>query len=292
MPDECIYPVKLEVFTEISDIRTQRWSDPLATWGLVPTMGYLHEGHLSLVRRARQENDWVGVSIFVNPTQFNNPNDLTAYPRDIEHDLALLREAGANLVWTPTPDIVYPPDYQTYIEVEKVTCPLEGAARPGHFRGVATVVAKLFNVFQPQRAYFGQKDAQQVVVIKRMVEDLNFNLEIVVGPTIREADGLAMSSRNARLSPAARQSAPCLYQALLAAKTLFEQGQRRAEALRAAMQAVIEATPLTRLDYASVAHPETLVELQVVQDRALLSLAVFVAEVRLIDNLILRDYPD
>jgi pantoate--beta-alanine ligase len=250
-------------------------------------MGYLHEGHLSLVRRAREENDRVGVSIFVNPTQFNNPSDLTAYPRNMDHDLALLREAGAELVWTPTPDIVYPPDYQTYIEVEDVTRPLEGAARPGHFRGVATVVAKLFNVFQPQRAYFGQKDAQQVVVVKRMVENLNFNLEIVVGPTVREADGLAMSSRNARLSPAARHSAACLHRALLAAKTLFEQGERRAEALRAAMHTVIKATPLTRLDYASVAHPDTLAELEVVQERALLSLAVFVAEVRLIDNLIL-----
>jgi len=250
-------------------------------------MGYLHEGHLALVRRAREENDRVGVSIFVNPIQFNNPNDLTAYPRNMERDLTLLKEAGADLVWTPTPDIVYPPGYQTYVEVEEVTRPLEGAARPGHFRGVATVVAKLFNVFQPQRAYFGQKDAQQVVVIKRMVEDLNFNLEIIVQPTVREADGLAMSSRNARLSPAARESATCLYRALLAAKTAFEQGQRSTESLREAMRAVIEATPLARLDYVSVAHPDTLAELEVIEDRALLSLAVFVDEVRLIDNMVI-----
>lgn len=275
----------MNVFTEINDIRAQRWADPLTTWGLVPTMGYLHEGHLSLVRRARQENDRVGVSIFINPTQFNNPNDLVAYPRDMERDLALLRKAGVDLVWTPTPELVYPPGYQTYVGVEEVTRPLEGAARPGHFRGVATIVAKLFNVFQPQRAYFGQKDAQQVVVIKRMVEDLNFNLEIVVGPTTREADGLAMSSRNARLSPAARQSAPCLYRALLAAKSAFEQGQHSADSLRAAMRTVIESTPLTRLDYASVAHPDTLTELDMVEDKALLSLAVFVDEVRLIDNM-------
>jgi pantoate--beta-alanine ligase len=277
----------MNTFSKVSDIRAQRWADPLVTWGLVPTMGYLHEGHLALVRRAREENDRVGVSIFVNPIQFNNPNDLTAYPRNMERDLALLKEAGADLVWTPTPDIVYPPGYQTYVEVEEVTRPLEGAARPGHFRGVATVVAKLFNVFQPQRAYFGQKDAQQVVVIKRMAADLNFNLEIVVQPTVRETDGLAMSSRNARLSTAARESATCLYRALLAAKIAFEQGQRSAESLRAAMRAVIEATPLTRLDYVSVAHPDTLVELDVIEDRALLSLAVFVDEVRLIDNMVI-----
>lgn len=277
----------MNIFSKVNDIRTQRWADPLTIWGLVPTMGYLHEGHLALVRRARAENDRVGVSIFVNPIQFNNPNDLTAYPRDMERDLALLREAGADLVWTPTPDIVYPPGYQTYIEVEEVTRPLEGAARPGHFRGVATVVAKLFNVFQPQRAYFGQKDAQQVVVIKQMAADLNFNLEIVVQPTVRETDGLAMSSRNARLSAAARESATCLYRALLAAKTAFEQGQRSAESLRAAMRAIIEATPLARLDYVSVAHPDTLTELEVVENRALLSLAVFVDEVRLIDNMVI-----
>jgi pantoate--beta-alanine ligase len=276
----------MRVFSEIADVRTHRWADPLATWGLVPTMGYLHEGHLSLVRRARQENHRVGVSIFVNPIQFNNPNDLVAYPRDPERDLALLREAGVDLVWTPAPDMVYPPGFQTYVEVEEVTRSLEGAARPGHFRGVATVVAKLFNVFQPQRAYFGQKDAQQVVVVKRMVEDLNFNLEVVVCPTQREADGLAMSSRNARLSPAARQQATCLYRALLAAKTAFEGGQRSAEALRSTMRSVIEATPLARLDYVSVAHPDTLAELEIIENRALISLAVFVDEVRLIDNMI------
>lgn len=277
----------MDVFATITDLRRWRWAEPLATWGLVPTMGYLHEGHLSLVRRARQENDRVGVSIFVNPTQFNDPKDLAAYPQDMERDLALLEQAGVDLVWTPPPDIVYPPGYQTYIEVEEVTRRLEGAARPGHFRGVATVVAKLFNVFQPQRAYFGQKDAQQVVVIKRMVEDLNFNLEIVVCPTMREPDGLAMSSRNARLSPAARASATCLYQALLAAQAAFTNGERQAERLRAAMREVIEATELARLDYVSVAHPVTLAELDQVEAHALLSLAVFVDHIRLIDNLVL-----
>ena len=169
----------MKVFEAISDVRAERWTNPAITWGLVPTMGFLHEGHLSLVRRARQENDRVGVSIFVNPTQFNNPDDLSLYPRNLDRDLSLLKEEGVDLVWTPSAEIVYPVNYQTYIEVEQATRRLEGAARPGHFRGVTTVVAKLFNVFQPHRAYFGQKDAQQAVVIKQMVQDLNFNLEIV-----------------------------------------------------------------------------------------------------------------
>jgi pantoate--beta-alanine ligase len=274
----------MQTCSQLIDIRRQRWADPAATWGLVPTMGYLHEGHLALVRRARQENDRVGVSIFVNPIQFNNPGDLVAYPRDIARDLALLENEGVDLVWTPQPEMVYPPGYQTYITVEEVARPLEGAARPGHFKGVATVVAKLFNLFQPQRAYFGQKDAQQVAVIQRMVDDLNFNLEIIVCPTVREADGLALSSRNARLSPEARGQAVCLYRALTAAQTALNQGERRADTLRAIMQAQIAAAPLARPDYLSIAHPATLAELDVVQDRTLLSLAVFVDEVRLIDN--------
>lgn len=277
----------MKTLVQIDDIRRERWAEPEATWGLVPTMGFLHQGHLSLVRRARQENERVGVSIFVNPTQFNDTRDLAAYPRDLERDLKLLEQEGVDLVWTPGADIVYPPGYQTVVEVEQVTRPLEGAARPGHFRGVTTVVAKLFNVFQPQRAYFGQKDAQQVVVVKQMVRDLNFNLEVVVCPIEREADGLAMSSRNARLSPAARRQATCLYRALTAARQAYEQGQRNGEALRQVMLAVLAAEPLARPDYVSVAHPETLAELAEVDDRALLSMAVFVGDVRLIDNMII-----
>lgn len=277
----------MKVLAKISDVRRERWSAPLATWGLVPTMGFLHEGHLSLVRRARQENDRVGVSIFVNPAQFNNSDDLKSYPRHLERDLSLLKKEGVDLVWTPTAEIVYPSNYQTYIQVEQVTRPLEGSSRPGHFRGVATVVAKLFNVFQPQRAYFGQKDAQQVVSIKRMVQDLNFNLEIVACPTIREKDGLAMSSRNANLSPTARQNATCLYQALSAAKDAFAKGERDAEQLRATMQALIASTDMAQVDYISVAHPQTLAELDHIQESALLSLAVFVDGVRLIDNMAL-----
>ncbi len=278
----------MKVFADIPEIRRERGANPLLTWGLVPTMGYLHEGHLSLVRRAREENDRVAVSIFVNPTQFNDPRDLAAYPREPERDLVLLEQAGVDLVWSPPAEVVYPPGYQTYVTVEEVTQPLEGAARPGHFRGVTTVVAKLFNVFLPRRAYFGQKDAQQVAVIRQMVTDLNFDLELVVCPIVREADGLAMSSRNSRLSPEARRQALCLYRALIAAQTALKQGQRETEKLKAVMRQVIEVAPLARLDYVSVAHPATLAELATVEQAALLSMAVFVDNVRLIDNMVVK----
>jgi len=278
----------MEVFAEISEIRRVRWADPHATWGFVPTMGFLHEGHLSLVRRACQENDRVGVSIFVNPAQFNDPHDLATYPQDMDRDLGLLQAEGVDLVWNPTPDIVYPPGYETYVEVTEVTTVLEGAARPGFFRGIATVVTKLFNVFQPHRTYFGQKDAQQAVVIKRMAEDLNFPIEVIACPTIREADGLAMSSRNSNLTPAARKQATCLYHALLAAKERFDAGETSAEKLKAAMTGIINAADLAGLEYVSVAHPDTLQEQTVVQDRALLSMAVFFDQVRLIDNMVVE----
>jgi pantoate--beta-alanine ligase len=278
----------MDVFSTIDDIRRRRWADPSLTWGFVPTMGFLHEGHLSLVRRARRENEQVGVSIFVNPTQFNDPGDLATYPRDLDRDLALLEKEGADLVWVPGQDMVYPPGYETFVEVMEVTTVLEGAARPGFFRGVTTVVAKLFNVFQPQRTYFGQKDAQQAVVIKRMVKDLDFDIEVVVCPTVREADGLAMSSRNTNLSPAARQQATCLYRALNTGKKLFQNGERDAAELRAAMKEVIESTDMARLDYVSVAHPDNLEELTQIENRALLSLAVFFETVRLIDNMVVE----
>ncbi|MCB0166403.1 MAG: pantoate--beta-alanine ligase [Anaerolineae bacterium] len=277
----------MKVLTHIEEIRAERWRDASLSWGLVPTMGYLHQGHLSLVKRARAENERVGVSIFVNPTQFNDAKDLDGYPRDLERDLELLEIEGVDLVWTPTSEIVYPPLFQTYVEVEQITRMLEGAARPGHFRGVTTVVSKLFNVFQPHRAYFGQKDAQQVIVIKRMVEDLNFNTKIVVGPTQREADGLALSSRNVKLSPEARQQATCLHRALSQAKAAYEQGERDAHKLRRMMLDVIGGASLAKEDYVSIAHPETLVELETVDDRALVSMAVFIDGVRLIDNMII-----
>jgi pantoate--beta-alanine ligase len=278
----------MHVVETIQAVRQVRWADPTAQWGLVPTMGFLHEGHLSLVRLARRDNDRVGVSIFVNPTQFNDPRDLSVYPRDLERDLALLEEEGADLVWTPSPETVYPPGYQTHVTVADVTRRLEGGSRPGHFQGVATVVSKLFNVFQPQRAYFGQKDAQQAVTIKRLVADLDFNLQIIVGATVREADGLAMSSRNANLSPALRPQAGCLYQALCAAKDAVAQGQRDAEQLRSIMRAEIAAAAAVEEDYISVADPETLEELSMVANRALLSLAVYLDGVRLIDNMVVQ----
>lgn len=276
----------MNVTPSIDEIRAERCRDTNKSWGLVPTMGFLHRGHLSLVERALTENDHVGVSIFVNPPQFGDETDLTKYPRALERDLDMLRDAGVSLVWTPTPEIAYPHGYQTYIDVEEVTQMLEGAARPGHFRGVATIVSKLFNIFQPHRAYFGQKDAQQVAVLKRMVADLNFNLEIVTCQTLREADGLAMSSRNARLSEEGRTQATCLYRALIAATQVFKQGEVKAENLHATMHAIITAEPLAEIDYTSIANADTLVEQKFIEKPALFSMAVTVAGIRLIDNMI------
>jgi len=271
----------------IEDVRAHRWAEPGLSWGLVPTMGTLHEGHLSLVRRARAENDRVGASIFVNPIQFDRRADLEAYPRQLERDCALLEAEGVDLVWAPDEATVYPPGFQTYVTVEEVTKVLEGAARPGHFRGVTTVVAKLFNVFQPTRAYFGQKDAQQAAVIRQMVRDLAFNLEIVVCPIVREPDGLAMSSRNLLLKPEERPAALVLKRALDAARAAWETGERDGERLRAIMRAIIAAEPLARLDYVSAADPVTLAEIDGEASAALLSMAVFVGQVRLIDNTLL-----
>jgi len=276
----------MEIVTSIADARKARKAGAGA-WGLVPTMGYLHAGHLSLVERARAENEWVAVSIFVNPTQFGPNEDYASYPRDLERDLALLHEAGVDLVWTPTPEEQYPPGYQTYVEVEGVTRRLEGAARPGHFRGVATIVAKLFNVLQPDRAYFGQKDAQQVVVIRRMTRDLDFPVEIVVCSTLREPDGLAMSSRNVYLTPEQRAAAPVLYGALSAAAAAWAAGERDGEALRVVMQSILDAEPSARTEYISAADPDTLEELNGPAERALISLAVRIGRARLIDNILL-----
>jgi pantoate--beta-alanine ligase len=252
--------------------------------GLVPTMGALHEGHLALVRRARGECATVAASVFVNPAQFGQNEDFAAYPRDQARDLALLEEAGVDLVFLPTVEEMYPPGFDTSVEVGTVTEPLEGAARPGHFRGVATVVAKLFHALLPDRAYFGQKDAQQVVVITKMVADLAFPLEVVVVPTVREPDGLALSSRNAYLAPDERHAALALRRALDTAEQAFAAGERDAERLRAAMRAVLAVEPLARVDYVSVADPATLRELDHVGARALASLAVRIGRTRLIDN--------
>ena len=273
------------IFSDIQDVRNTRWADPSQTWGLVPTMGALHAGHLSLVERARAENDVVGVSIFVNPKQFNDPDDLEKYPRDLQRDAKLLQDAGANLIWTPTPEIMYPRGFQTYVEVEEMTQGLEGASRPGHFRGVTTVVMKLLNVFQPTRAYFGQKDAQQLAVITRMVQDMALNTEIVPCATVREADGLAMSSRNALLSPSERAAAPIFYAGLKLAADAFEHGERDANVLRQRIITYIASESRARVDYISIADPITLQEHSGTFERALISGAVFIGDTRLIDNI-------
>jgi pantoate--beta-alanine ligase len=256
--------------------------------GLVPTMGFLHEGHLSLVRAARADCASVVVSIFVNPTQFGPSEDLSRYPRDLPRDLELLRLEKTDLVWTPTAEEMYPPGFKTWVTVEEITQPLEGSMRPGHFRGVATVVAKLFNAVQPDKAYFGQKDAQQAAVIRQMGRDLNFKLEVVICPIWREPDGLAMSSRNVYLNPDERQAATILSQALTAAQAVYATGEREAETLRLIITQTIQRQPLARLQYVSCAEPETLQEIQgVVSGKALLSMAVFIGNTRLIDNLVL-----
>ncbi len=256
--------------------------------GLVPTMGYLHEGHLSLVEIAHKNSDFVAVSIFVNPSQFGPTGDLDAYPRDLPRDLELLEGAGVDLVWLPSSKIMYPEGFQSWIDVEEITQHLEGAKRPGHFRGVATVVAKLFNATQADMAVFGQKDAQQVAVIKQMVADLNMPIEILVGPTIREKDGLAKSSRNAYLSESEREAATVLNRALLKAEEAFKQGERNGDRLRKIMRDKIKSEKLARLEYVSCAHPRKLNELVQIEKSALLSMAVFMGKTRLIDNLVLE----
>jgi pantoate--beta-alanine ligase len=225
------------------------------------------------------------VSIFVNPTQFSEDEDLSAYPRDMDRDFNLLGTEGVDLVWTPTEDEIYPAGYQTWVTVEDLSQVLEGLHRPGHFRGVTTVVAKLFNSVCPEKAYFGQKDAQQVAVIQRMTEDLNFPLEVVVCPTLREPDGLAMSSRNTYLDPEQREAATVVYRSLTAAVLSFEAGERDAEVLRNRMSEVLSTEPLAQPQYVSVADPDTLEELNGPVERALLSMAVFVGKTRLIDNM-------
>jgi len=261
------------------------------TFGLVPTMGALHAGHASLVERARRECGHVGASIFVNPAQFGAGEDLSKYPRTLERDLNLLEKLGTDLAFVPAADAMYPPGYQTWVDVGEVTGVLEGKSRPGHFRGVTTVVAKLLNLFRPSRAYFGQKDAQQAAVIRRMVRDLDFPVEVVVCPTVREADGLALSSRNAYLGTEERKAAAVLYRALCAAKEKFDAGERSAEMLRHAMESVISAEPLAGMQYVSAADPETLEELERVDGGVLLSMAVRIGKTRLIDNFLIGDLP-
>ncbi|MEA3441910.1 MAG: pantoate--beta-alanine ligase [Chloroflexota bacterium] len=277
----------MQVLKTISGIRKLR-QQLSGSVGFVATMGYLHNGHLALVKQARAETGVVVASIFVNPTQFAPSEDLTVYPRDLKRDLKLLEQEKTDIVFIPSEEEMYPARFNTWIDVEGITAKLEGACRPGHFRGVATVVGKLFNIIQPTRAYFGQKDAQQSMVIKRMVADLNMDLEIVVVPTVRESDGLAMSSRNTYLDPEERPAATVLFKALSLAKELWQQGEKDADQIRRQMTSRIEKEPLAKINYISIVDVNTLEELKIIKPPALASLAVKIGKTRLIDNILLE----
>jgi pantoate--beta-alanine ligase len=272
----------VETIAEMRQVRKQL-REPV---GFVATMGYFHEGHLSLVRKARAETPSVVVSIFVNPAQFGPAEDFTTYPRDFPRDLAVLEQEKVDVVFAPPVAEMYPPRFNSWVDVEKITDRLEGASRPGHFRGVATVVNKLFNITRPDVAYFGQKDAQQALVIRKMVADLNMDVKIITLPTVREPDGLAISSRNAYLNAEERKAAPVLYRALCLARKLWENGEKDAERIRQRMWELIEEEPLATVDYVSVADPETLEEMDGIKTPALISLAVRIGKTRLIDNVV------
>lgn len=276
----------MKVSTTVADMKRARCllAEPV---GFVPTMGFLHEGHLSLVRRAKAENAEVVVSIYVNPTQFGPAEDFHRYPRDIPHDLSLLEKENVDAVFMPESTDMYPAGYDTWVTVDDIARRLEGDVRPGHFKGVATVCSKLFNIVRPTNAYFGQKDAQQVLVIKKMVADLNMNLKIVVVPTLREPDGLAMSSRNIYLAPREREAAIILFGALKLVKSLWQDGEHDARVLRKKMTELIQQEPLASIDYISIANNGTLRELEVIEAPALVSLAVRIGQTRLIDNTVL-----
>ena len=255
--------------------------------GFIPTMGYLHQGHLALVKKGKSECSSIVVSIFINPTQFNPNEDLSKYPRDIKRDMSMLEDAGVDILWLPTPEIMYPQGYQTWVDVDEVSKPLEGEWRPGHFRGVTTVVAKLFNVVQPQMAYFGQKDAQQAMIIKRMAMDLNFPLEVIICPTIREPDGLAMSSRNSYLSQEERKAAGIIFRSLTAAKDAWENGEKDGTRLCGIVRNILTSEPLVEIQYTACVDPLTLVPVQIINEKALLLIAAYIGKTRLIDNILL-----
>jgi pantoate--beta-alanine ligase len=257
------------------------------TVGFVPTMGYLHDGHLELVRRAKKDNPFAVVSIFVNPTQFAPNEDYKAYPRDIDRDLSMLETVQTDIVFIPSDNEMYPGGYNSWVDLEGITSALEGRSRPTHFRGVTTVCNKLFNLVEPDRAYFGQKDAQQALVIQKMVADLNMNLEIIVVPTVREQDGLAMSSRNTYLTPEERQSAPILYKALQLASDMHRKDERDAVKIRDAMVGLISTVAAAKIDYVSISDIVTLKEVDTITGKVLISMAVRLGKPRLIDNIIL-----
>ena len=255
--------------------------------GFVPTMGYLHEGHLSLVKASLKDTDCTVVSIFVNPTQFGPREDFKEYPRDLARDSRLLEELGVDFLFCPDYTEMYPPDYKTYVEVEDLQNKWEGLSRPGHFRGVCTVVLKLFHIVRPDVAFFGQKDAQQAIVIKRMVSDFNLDVRIEVKPTVREKDGLALSSRNVYLNPEQRQAALCLSRSLNEAASKIRSGERRTAPLMERMREIIDGEDLAKLDYIAIVDTASLEPLKEIKKEALIALAVFFGSIRLIDNIII-----
>ena len=278
--------MELMIYSSPADVQAQTlaWKRAGLTVGLVPTMGYLHEGHASLIKRAAAECDRVVVSVFVNPTQFGPNEDLESYPRDFEHDKALVAECGAHLIFAPTPDDMYSPGAATWVTVEGLTKELCGRSRPIHFRGVATVVNKLMNIAQPDRAYFGEKDAQQLAVIRRMVKDLNMPVEVVGCPIVREADGLAKSSRNTYLNAAERQAALVLSRSLAEGKKLLEAGETDAQTVCARITEVINAEPAARIDYVQAVDADSIEPVAAVNGTVLFAIAVFIGKTRLIDN--------
>jgi len=280
----------MEIIQEISLLRARikeaRSQGKLV--GLVPTMGCLHQGHLALLAKARAENGLIVLSIFVNPIQFGIGEDYEEYPRDLESDAVKVKEAGGHIIFVPTVKEMYPQGYATFVDVERLTAGLCGASRPHHFRGVTTVVAKLFNIATPDNAYFGQKDAQQALVIQRMVRDLNMNLFVHILPTVREADGLAMSSRNSYLSPAERKSALILSQTLMQVAEKIQGGQREAAAIQAFIVKEISSEPLAAIDYVSVVDTEEIRPIEKISGRTLIALAVRFGKTRLIDNIIVE----
>ncbi len=256
----------------------------------VPTMGFLHKGHLALMEEGKKRGDVLVISIFVNPTQFGVGEDYEEYPRDLEGDKKKAEKVGVDVIFAPSVKEMYPPDYQTFVQVEKVTQNLCGISRPTHFRGVTTVVAKLFNIVKPQIAIFGEKDYQQLITIRQMVKDLNFDIEIVGMPIVREDDGLAMSSRNNYLTPKERKAALCLVNSLNQAEKLFQNGEVRTEKLIQEAEKIINAQPLAKIDYIKICHPETLEDIDTIDSKALMALAVRIGNTRLIDNRILKRF--
>ncbi len=280
----------MEIIREISKIRRviKKAHRLGQTVGFVPTMGFLHEGHLSLLRRARQENNFVVLSIFVNPIQFGVGEDFEEYPRDLDKDAKHCEECGCDLIFYPTAKDMYPQGYATFVDVERLTESLCGASRPGHFRGVTTVVTKLFNIVTPDRTYFGQKDAQQALVIQRMASDLNMNLDVIVMPTVREKDELAMSSRNAYLAPEERAAAPVLFRSLKKAAAQIDSGERDAARIMEGIKSTVESEPLAKIEYISIVDCADLKEVKTVQGKVLIALAVRFGKTRLIDNIIVE----